>query len=215
MTKTCTCCGQEKLRESFNKKSRAKDGLRPECRECQTDNNQRRRQNPEYRAREAAKNRARSAAYKAFAPDKVEKWKKKAETMRLGRYLFKPSYRKAIVEGVKRSYQRRKAQIRQRVKDFRQTLEYRTEVLPKVIARNKARVESRRKAMPKWLNDLQKLEIKEWYRAAKWMEASHGGKWHVDHIIPLKGENVCGLHVPWNLQVLPAQQNLSKSNRLV
>lgn len=69
------------------------------------------------------------------------------------------------------------------------------------------------KASPLWLYREQIDQIKSFYDLAKECEMLTNDKYHVDHIIPLKGENVCGLHVPWNLQVLPAAINISKGNR--
>lgn len=68
-------------------------------------------------------------------------------------------------------------------------------------------------ATPKWLTINQLSDIKDFYFAAKQLELETGIKYHVDHVVPLQGKNVCGLHVPWNLQVIPASDNVRKSNK--
>ena len=72
-----------------------------------------------------------------------------------------------------------------------------------------------RDATPKWLTENQKMEIRLKYRLAIELSRATGERHAVDHIIPLHGESVCGLHVPWNLQVLTQKDNLAKYNRLV
>ena len=57
--------------------------------------------------------------------------------------------------------------------------------------------------------------IKSVYKHVPFLDKICGVKHHVDHIIPLNGENVCGLHVEYNLQILPAAINVAKGNRLV
>jgi 5-methylcytosine-specific restriction endonuclease McrA len=72
-----------------------------------------------------------------------------------------------------------------------------------------------RDATPKWLTDVQKMEIRLKYRLAIELSRLTGERHAVDHIIPLHGETVCGLHVPWNLQVLTQKDNLLKYNKLI
>jgi hypothetical protein len=72
-----------------------------------------------------------------------------------------------------------------------------------------------RQATPKWLTAAQRMEIRLKYRLAIELSRATGVRHAVDHIIPLQGEEVCGLHVPWNLQVIPQAENLKKSNKLV
>lgn len=65
-------------------------------------------------------------------------------------------------------------------------------------------------ATPSWAN---RFFIAEAYHLAKVREAVCGGKWHVDHIVPLQSDLVCGLHCESNLQVIPGRSNSSKGNR--
>jgi len=66
---------------------------------------------------------------------------------------------------------------------------------------------------PPWLNAAQNAEIESIYNYCAALR-SVGLNYHVDHIVPLQGKTVSGLHVPWNLQVIPANDNLRKANRL-
>ena len=77
----------------------------------------------------------------------------------------------------------------------------------------KARAD-RAQATPPWLTADHLEEIESFYATAKALEQAFGGKYDVDHIFPVKGKTSCGLHVPWNLQVLPASENRRKSNKL-
>lgn len=69
------------------------------------------------------------------------------------------------------------------------------------------------KATPPWLSGTQLAHIQRTYKLCNVISEATGQKYHVDHIVPLQGKDVCGLHVPWNLRVIPAKLNLEKSNK--
>lgn len=82
-------------------------------------------------------------------------------------------------------------------------------------ARTSSRKRRHRMATPKWLTYLQKQEMHSLYRIAQQLTKTTGVRYVVDHIVPLRSDTVCGLHVPWNLQVITQDENLRKSNKLV
>lgn len=66
-------------------------------------------------------------------------------------------------------------------------------------------------ATPKWAD---KSKINEIYKKARELTKMTGIQYNVDHIVPLKSKYVCGLHVPANLEPIPAEINKAKSNRI-
>jgi hypothetical protein len=101
--------------------------------------------------------------------------------------------------------------IANREKHRAQTKKYADQNLFQTNARMAKRRASRRNQMPYWADS---DRIKEIYKAAKKLTLDTGIPHEVDHIIPLQGELVSGLHVHYNLQILPRDQNRSKGNKL-
>jgi len=83
----------------------------------------------------------------------------------------------------------------------------------KIAALNAARKAVIKQRTPKWLDEISFERIQNEYKLAALLTKVTGSPWHVDHIIPLKGKMVSGLHVPSNLRVLPAAENISKKNK--
>ena len=83
----------------------------------------------------------------------------------------------------------------------------------KINAKLKQRYAAKRNRTPKWLTNDDNWIIEQAYELAQLRTQIFGFQWHVDHVVPLHGKLVSGLHVPHNLQVIPAWYNRSKSNR--
>jgi hypothetical protein len=81
----------------------------------------------------------------------------------------------------------------------------------KACAKSAKRHTIKLKRTPSWDPNAQLIIAK--YQLAAMLTKASGILHHVDHIIPLQGKNVSGLHVFSNLTVIPALDNIKKSNK--
>lgn len=82
----------------------------------------------------------------------------------------------------------------------------------KVNARTARRYASKTQATPVWLTEDEHWMLEQAYELARLRTKMLGIKFEVDHIVPLRGRRVRGLHVPWNVRVVPLKDNRTKSN---
>ena len=188
--KVCGTCKEEKPLSAFPKDRSYKDGLRFECKSCKS----------KRAAEHYQKNRA---AYLEYARKyHQENQDAIAETKR----EYRQKNRDAIAETEREYRQKNRDAIAERIKKWKKAN-------PEKVTSYKASRRARKKqAQPPWLTEEHINQIKAEYKNSKRMKKLTGILHHVDHIVPLTGKNVCGLHVPWNLQVIPAKHNLEKNN---
>jgi len=195
-TKVCSHCKIEKELVQFNKDSNKSDGLHSRCKVCkprQVLSEETKAKRQEYRRQWRAKNREKEIAQqKRDAIKKKEKGYKKRSELSIER-------QEKAREVARLSYHRRKSDPRNK--------QYRKQV--SCVRKQRLKASS-----PKWLTVEQKSEIMRIYESCRTMTEFHEELYHVDHIEPLIGKTSCGLHVPWNLQILKAEENQTKGNKL-
>jgi hypothetical protein len=123
----------------------------------------------------------------------------------------KKEYRAANAEDIKAKNKADYEKHRERY--LAQKKEYRALNKGKINALNAARKKVIKQQTPKWVGTTDKWFILETYELAALRTEMFGFSWNVDHIIPLQGKIVSGLHVPNNLQVIPAIENIRKKNK--
>jgi hypothetical protein len=100
-----------------------------------------------------------------------------------------------------------------RIKLSKKETEWRSENRGNVAANIRRYQVAKMNRTAKWLTKFDKLKISCIYSVAAMLTRENKEAWHVDHIIPLQGRNVSGLHVPSNLQVIRGEENMAKHNK--
>lgn len=161
------------------------------------------------RERLAAEDRARYAANRDAALATRQKYRDshKAEIAELKR-----AYRERNREALQAQDREYYYANRERITTQRQG--YRVAHAASVAANNRARQASKVQRTPAWVTADDLWMMRQAYELARLRTKMFGFAWHVDHIYPLRGATVSGLHVPTNLQVIPATDNCRKSNRV-
>lgn len=82
----------------------------------------------------------------------------------------------------------------------------------RILNLSKYRKQAIKQATPGWLSKEDRDTIDAIYLEARKKSKEEGIQYSVDHIVPLKGKTVCGLHVPSNLQIMLLSDNARKNN---
>lgn len=202
--KRCNLCSDTKPISLFNNDKRTADGIRKCCISC-----------------EPPGPRSKSVCGKCNQPKEFGKGCKPCDQRRKNEYKERHADRvkaarseykkKKWKSGEVERTEKRKAKAELRPINMRLAKKrWKEKNKHKVIENTARRFASKLQATAPWADAVAMQQV---YMLARFMSESTGIKWHVDHIVPLRGKNVCGLHIEHNLTFMPAAFNISKSNK--
>lgn len=113
-----------------------------------------------------------------------------------------------VSQGNKANYNRHIDQKRQRTKNWR------LKNPAKAAMQCSKRFKAIKERTPKWLTKQDWDKMNDIYNLAKKLSKTTGIKYSVDHVLPLRGKHVSGLHTPNNLKIIPLKENISKNNKV-
>jgi hypothetical protein len=214
-TKTCKSCAEVKALSLFHKHKQMADGHLNFCKVCSYEKSKAHRAlNPDTRKAEHARLRERlgrmtMAEYNA---KRSENPKSRADICRDSNAKHKDKLAAYKKEYAKANKERIAAVRAARLIERREVKRlWRKNNLGLVLADCAKRRAAKIQRTPAWLSEFDLLKMQCIYQLAAMRTRESGYTWHVDHIIPLQGEKVSGLHVPDNLRVISADENLRKN----
>jgi len=205
LTKTCSKCSVEKNLGAFSPNKGGKHGRKSVCKACTAGGQ------VERYSRDKAAAAAAARAWRAANTDKVREHLRKYRTENHQKRMeYKDAYTKANPE--KAARWRANQYQKNREERIAAAVQWQRDNPDKVNARTARRRAAKLKATPPWVDH---DTITAVYIEAAKLTLETGIPHDVDHIVPLQGKTVCGLHVPWNLRAIPAHENRRKSNKLL
>lgn len=210
--KVCIDCKEQKPLCEFGVHSGHSDGKSSRCLPCA------RKKSAEYRAKNKDKY-LKTASEKYWADPEAGRDKSKRNYAKHADSRRASAFQKyhADVEKAKKAnrsnYEKhRAARLAQAAEYYRRTYHKNKY---KVLEKTKARQASKIRATPTWDRELTKFIAEQAYELSAMRRESTSIIWEIDHIVPLKSDQVCGLHVWTNLRVIPKAVNRSKGNKLI
>lgn len=198
--KRCSKCKRVLPAAMFNKANWLPSGLRSDCKDCCKAFKAR-----WWAAQPKGPHAVRAKELKALATQGLRRCKACGAVKPLTEQEF------ALAKGCWNSDCREC--VRARVKRWRE--QNRDRAHANAVAGCALRHASKRQRTPPWLSRADRAKILSIYAECRRVSQATGIKHHVDHIVPLVGKYVSGLHVPGNLQILSGSENCKKSNKWI